>query len=220
LRSPGNASLSRAEDYTTLRLARVERPTCKSLPLATIRTAAFVANMRSMRLLPLVLFTLVVGCGPVKRPDGGAGLLPVGALAPDLSGRDAEKHEVKLSALRGKPVVVFFYPADGTPGCTKEACAFRDAWKKFEQANVGVIGVSNDSPSSHEKFQREKHLPFALAADESGTIGTAYGVKKNLWGYDRVSFLVDRDGKVAHVWPDVDPGVHADDVLAAATALP
>ena len=111
-----------------------------------------------------LLFALLVACGPVRRPDGGSGLIPVGIAAPDVTGRDLEKRDVRLSALRGRPVVVFFYPADGTPGCTKEACAFRDAWKKLEQANVGVIGVSNDSPASHEKFQREKNLPFALAA--------------------------------------------------------
>ncbi len=166
-----------------------------------------------------LLFALLVACGPVKRPDGGAGLIPVGTPAPDVIGLDATKREVKLSSLRGRPVVVFFYPADGTPGCTKEACAFRDAWNKFEQSNVGVIGVSTDSTESHEKFQREKNLPFALASDESGAIGRAYGVSKKLWGYDRVSFLVDRDGKIARVWPDVDPGVHADEVLVAATKL-
>ncbi|MBX3264014.1 MAG: peroxiredoxin [Labilithrix sp.] len=167
-----------------------------------------------------LLFALGVACGPVKRPDGGAGLLGVGAAAPDLAGRDAARREVRLSTLRGRPVVVFFYPADGTPGCTKEACAFRDAWKRFEASRVGVIGVSNDSAESHAQFQRDKALPFALVSDVSGAIGAAYGVKKNLWGYDRVSFLVDKDGKIARVWPDVDPGVHADDVLAAANALP
>ena len=175
--------------------------------------------MRPYALL-LMLVALVVACGPVKRPDGGAGLLPVGSPAPEVIGHDAAKREVKLSALRGRAVVVFFYPADGTPGCTKEACAFRDAWSKLERANVGVIGVSNDSPESHEKFQREKNLPFALASDQSGAVAAAYGVSKKLWGYDRVSFLVDRDGKIARVWPDVDPGVHADEVLAAASALP
>ena len=165
------------------------------------------------------LAVLLVGCGEVKRPDGGAGLLAVGAQAPDLAGRDGAKQEVRLSSLRGRPVIVFFYPSDGTPGCTKEACAFRDAWSKFEQANVGIIGVSSDSVESHEKWQREKGLPFALASDDSGAIGTAYGVKKKIWGYDRVSFLVDRDGKIARVWPSVDPGVHADEVLAEATRL-
>ncbi len=162
---------------------------------------------------------LFLACGPVQRPDGGAGLLAVGATAPDFVGRDPARHEVKLSTLRGRPVVVFFYPIDGSPGCTKEACAFRDAWKRFEAANVGVIGVSSNSPESHEKFQREKGLPFALASDESGTVGTAYGVSKKPWGYDRVSFLIDREGKVARVWPNVDPGVHAEEVLTAAASL-
>lgn len=169
-----------------------------------------------MRFAAVVLL-LTVACGPVQRPDGGNGLLAVGSRAPDLSGRDLAKHEVKLSGLRGRPVIVFFYPADGTPGCTKEACAFRDAWAKFEQSNVGIIGVSSNSAESHERFQREKGLPFALASDENGSIAAAYGVSKKLWGYDRVSFLVDREGNIARVWPNVDPGVHAGEVLTAAT---
>lgn len=158
------------------------------------------------------------GCGQVKRPDGGSGLLPVGADAPEVIGRDAEQHEVRLSALKGRPVVVYFYPQDGTPGCTKEACAFRDAWTRLEKADVQVIGVSTNSASSHEDFQKKQHLPFALASDD-GKVGDAYGVKKNIWGFDRVSFLVGRDGKVAHVWPSVDPAVHADDVVAEASKL-
>lgn len=174
-----------------------------------------------MRLLvPCALLLGLVACGDVRRPDGGAGLLPVGASAPDVTATDKDRKEVHLSAMRGRPVVVYFYPADGTPGCTKEACAFRDAWSKFEQANVGIIGVSTNSAERHEEFRKAEKLPFALAADESGSVGAAYGVKKKLWGYDRVSFLVDREGKVAHVWPSVDPGVHADEVLAKATSLP
>jgi thioredoxin-dependent peroxiredoxin len=171
--------------------------------------------MNARFILPALM--ILTGCGAVKRTDGGTGLLPIGASAPDLVGQDSEHHEVRLSGMRGKPVVVYFYPSDGTPGCTKEACAFRDAWKRYEQANVGIIGVSNDTTKSHEKFQHDEKLPFPLAADDNGAIGAAYGVKKNLWGYDRVSFLIDREGKVAHVWPSVDPGVHANEVLAEAT---
>lgn len=162
---------------------------------------------------------MIVGCGEAKRPDGGSGLLPVGADAPDVVAKDPAKQEVKLSSLRGHPVVVYFYPADGTPGCTKEACAFRDAWKKFDAAHVGIIGVSNDSAASHESFTKEHAIPFPLAADPDGSIGAHYGVTKKLWGYDRVSFLVDKEGKVAKVWPSVDPGVHADEVLAEASKL-
>jgi thioredoxin-dependent peroxiredoxin len=172
-------------------------------------------------LAALFLAVTTVACaGAAKRPDGGEGLLPVGAAAPDVVGHDASQQEVRLSAMRGKPVVVYFYPQDGTPGCTKEACAFRDAWKRYETAEVGVIGVSTNSAERHREFQKKEKIPFALASDDAGTIGAAYGVKKNLWGYDRVSFLVDRDGKIAHVWPSVDPGVHADEVLRTAAALP
>lgn len=174
----------------------------------------------SLTLLTIGLVSsMTLACGDVKRPDGGSGLLPVGSAAPDVVGKDPSRNEVRLSSLRGRPVVVYFYPKDGTPGCTKEACAFRDAWKRFEASNVAIIGVSDNSEERHEKFQKEEHLPFPLAADESGAIGKAYGVKNGVFGYDRVSFLVDREGKIAHVWPSVDPGVHADEVLSRATAL-
>lgn len=176
-----------------------------------------MARVTSCLALALLSFT-AVACGPVKRPDGGQGLLPIGAAAPEVVGHDSDRHEVRLSALRGRPVVVYFYPQDGTPGCTKEACAFRDAWTRLEAADVQVIGVSTNSASSHEEFQKKQRLPFALASDD-GKVGEAYGVKKNLWGFDRVSFLVDREGKVAHVWPSVDPAVHADDVVREASRL-
>jgi peroxiredoxin Q/BCP len=133
---------------------------------------------------------------------------------------DAAGAATRLSVLRGEPVVVYFYPADGTPGCTKEACAFRDAWSKLEGAHVGVIGVSSQSRESHLAFEKDQHLPFPLVADVDGTVQRAYGVPKGLFGYSRVSFLVDATGKIAKVWPDVDPAVHADEVLAAAQALP
>ncbi|MDB4946310.1 MAG: Thiol peroxidase, Bcp-type [Labilithrix sp.] len=162
----------------------------------------------------------LAGCGEPKRPDGGSGLLGPGAAAPDVAGEDPAGHVVRLSESRGKAVVVYFYPADGTPGCTKEACAFRDAWSKLDQAGIVVLGVSSNSAESHRKFQKEHNLPFALAADESGTIASSYGVGKKLWGYDRVSFLVGKDGKVAKVWPSVDPGVHAGEVIAEAAKLP
>jgi peroxiredoxin Q/BCP len=173
----------------------------------------------SRAVLAAVAFVALASCSEPKRPDGGVGLLPVGAEAPDVIAKDPQQKTVSLSSLRGHPVVVYFYPADGTPGCTKEACAFRDAWKKFDAAHVGIIGVSNDSVEKHANFTKEHAIPFPLAADIDGTIGQSYGVGKKIWGYDRVSFLVDKDGKVAKVWPSVDPGVHADEVLAEATKL-
>jgi thioredoxin-dependent peroxiredoxin len=170
--------------------------------------------------LSLALAFGVFACSEVKRPDGGSGLVPVGTPAPDVVGEDPAGREVRLSASRGKAVVVYFYPADGTPGCTKEACAFRDSWAKLDQAGVVVLGVSSNSAESHRKFQKEHQLPFALASDESGAIASAYGVSKKLWGYDRVSFLIGKDGRVAKVWPSVDPGVHAREVIDEAGSLP
>ena len=92
-------------------------------------------------------------------------------------------------------------------------------WEKLRGAHVAVIGVSSQSRESHLAFQKDKHLPFPLVADENGAVQRSYGVSKGLFGYSRVSFLVDAGGKIAKVCPDVDPAVHADDVLAAAAAL-
>lgn len=175
--------------------------------------------MRAARavVLALALAGTSLGCsGPVKRPDGGVGLLPIGSRAPDLEGRDAGGNDVKLSDVRGKLAVVYFYPADGTPGCTTEACAFRDVWKRYQAAGIVVFGVSSDSAERHRKFQQEHELPFPLVADTDGSVATAYGVRKTVFGYERVSFLVDREGRVARVWSEVDPGVHANEVLAEA----
>jgi peroxiredoxin Q/BCP len=130
-----------------------------------------------------------------------------------MEGQDGAGHDLKLSDVRGKLAVVYFYPADGSPGCTAEACAFRDAWKRYEEANVVIFGVSADSSESHAKFEKTQKLPFPLVADPDGKIAAAYGVPKNVVGYDRVSFLVDRGGRIARVWAEVDPGVHASDVL-------
>lgn len=177
--------------------------------------------MRSRLLAPLLLAAAAAACATApQRPDGQYGLLPVGAPAPDLEAVDANGVTTRLSALRGQPVVVYFYPHDATPGCTTEACAFRDAWDKLKAAHVAVIGVSSQSRESHLAFQKDQHLPFPLVADESGRAQRAYGVPRGLFGDSRVSFLVDASGRVAKVWPDVDPAVHADDVLAAAKALP
>jgi len=166
----------------------------------------------------LVAGAAMAACGgPVKRPDGGVGLLPVGSSAPDVSAFDASGHAVRLSEMRGHPVVVYFYPKDETPGCTKEACAFRDAAAKYDAAHVTVFGVSRDSQESHDDFAKHHHLPFPLVADPDGALARAYGVGSTLGMDARVSFLVGANGKVERVWPDVDPAVHADDVLAAAT---
>jgi peroxiredoxin Q/BCP len=158
----------------------------------------------------------------VKRPDGGEGLLSTGATAPDFTATTKAGEPTKLSSLLAdhQPVIVYFYPKDETPGCTKEACAFRDAWTKFTTKHVALVGVSRDTEQSHREFVKSHNLPFPLAADEDGKIAASYGVKSTLGMSQRVSFLIGRDGKIAKVWPKVDPGIHADEVLAEADALP
>lgn len=172
-----------------------------------------------MNRLAAALFAalLMLACySQAKRPDGGEGLLPVGSKAPAVSAIDATDRVTKLEELRGHPVLVYFYPGDETPGCTKEACALRDSYKRYEAAGVKIIGVSTNSSESHKAFIKNHALPFPLAADEDGTIGKAFGVKKSVFGYERVSFLVGADGTIQKVWPDVDPVLHATEVLAVA----
>lgn len=162
---------------------------------------------------------LVTGCGAQQRPDGGEGLLPAGSSAPDLSALDQHGAAHRLSDERGHPVIVYFYPKDGTPGCTTEACAFRDAWDRFKQAGVQIFGVSTDDVDSHASFAKEEKIPFPILADPGGAWTKAFGVSTTLGMASRVSFLIDPEGKVAKVYPDVDPGVHANEVLNDAAAL-
>jgi peroxiredoxin Q/BCP len=134
---------------------------------------------------------------------GGAepGVKP-GERAPDFSMPDAEGRSFRLSERRGKtPVVLYFYPKDDTPGCTKEACGFRDQYEDFVRLGAEVVGVSSDSSASHQRFAAKHRLPFTLLADEGGTVRRLYGVPANLGGLipGRVTFVIDREGIVRHV---------------------
>jgi peroxiredoxin Q/BCP len=177
--------------------------------------------MTSSRVQAFVLFTALslAGCGAATRTDGGTGLLPSGSAAPDLSAPDQAGKVHRIADERGHALIVYFYPKDGTPGCTKEACAFRDAWDKFKQANVQIFGVSADDQKSHEQFAKEEKLPFPILADPDHGWSKAFGVSTKLGMDARVTFLIDAGGKVAKIYPDVDPGVHADQVLKDAAAL-
>lgn len=180
----------------------------------------FHRNIRFWRgVLSGLMLAGAIGCGAQQRPDGGQGVLPVGAKAPDLAARDASGAEVRLSQRTGKPSVVYFYPKDDTPGCTKEACAFRDTFTRFSDQGITIFGVSRDTEASHVEFRKKYELPFPLVADESGAVQNAYGVPSRMGMAARMSFLIDGHGRIARVWPDVDPAMHADEVLAAAAEL-
>lgn len=142
----------------------------------------------------------------------------IGATAPNLT---AAAHNGETIALRqlGRPAIVYFYPKDETPGCTAEACAFRDAWDRYEAQDVVVVGVSADSNESHRDFANEHQLPFPLIADEDLRWAQAFGVDTTMGMTHRVSFLLDRDGRIAKVYPKVDPGVHAEEILDDVAAL-
>jgi thioredoxin-dependent peroxiredoxin len=134
--------------------------------------------------------------------------------------------QVSLQALRGHDIVLYFYPKDDTPGCTKEACSFRDIYHQLQKRGVVVLGVSADSVASHQKFADKYGLPFPLLADTETTVAQQYGVYgeksmygKTYMGVSRATFLIDREGIVRKVWPKVKPEEHASEVLQAVDAL-
>jgi peroxiredoxin Q/BCP len=145
-----------------------------------------------------------------------------GEQAPDFTLQSDAGTDVTLSSLRGRPVVLYFYPRDDTPGCTAQACGIRDAYGEFQQEGAVVLGVSPDSEGSHVKFREKYELPFTLLADTDHHVAERYGVwgEKNYrgrtyMGVKRWTFVIDEDGTVKKVFPDVKPAEHADNVLAA-----
>ncbi len=145
-----------------------------------------------------------------------------GDAAPDFEARDAEGNAVKLSALRGRKVVLYFYPKDDTPGCTTEACSFRDGFAEFKRRGIEVLGVSTDDEKSHRKFAEKYSLPFTLLADTDHAVADLFGVYgekqfmgRNYMGVSRVTFLIGEDGRVVMVFDKVKVDEHADDVLKA-----
>jgi len=147
--------------------------------------------------------------------------LKVGDLAPAFTATTTDGSVLKLSALKGQHVILYFYPKDDTPGCTKEACAFRDAYAEFVVRGAVVLGVSPDDAKSHGKFTEKFKLPFPLLADSDKKIVQDYGVwgeklfmGRKYLGVHRVTFHIDPKGRIAHIWPKVKPEEHAAEVLA------
>jgi peroxiredoxin Q/BCP len=149
-------------------------------------------------------------------------VLTEGQPAPDFELRSDTGETVRLSALRGTPVVLYFYPRDDTPGCTKQACGIRDAWSEFRAKGAVVLGVSPDGERSHAKFKEKHGLPFTLLADDGHELTDRYGfwVEKNAYGkksmgVERSTVVIDADGNVAKVFRRVKPEEHANQVLTA-----
>ena len=148
-------------------------------------------------------------------------MIAEGQEAPDFELKSDAGETVRLSELRGKPVVLYFYPKDDTPGCTTQACGIRDAYGEFERAGAVVLGVSPDSEASHVKFRKKYDLPFTLLADTDHDVAETYGVwgeksylGKTYMGVSRSTFVIAEDGTVKKIFPKVKPAEHADDVLA------
>jgi peroxiredoxin Q/BCP len=156
---------------------------------------------------------------PGGKNKGGA-MVEIGKKAPDFSLPDQTGKKHKLSDYQGKPVVLYFYPKDDTPGCTKEACSFRDSFSEYKKAGVTVLGVSVDNEQSHDKFINKYNLPFTLLSDKDKKVVEKYGVwvEKNMygkkyWGTNRTTFVLDKSGKIIHVFKKVKPENHAQEVL-------
>jgi peroxiredoxin Q/BCP len=144
-----------------------------------------------------------------------------GELAPDFALKADSGETVTLSSFKGRPVILYFYPKDDTPGCTTQACGIRDAYAEFERTGAVVLGVSPDSERSHQRFKEKYGLPFTLLADEGHRVAEDYGVwveKSNrgrtYMGIDRSTFVIGPDGEVKKAMRGVKPDTHADDVLA------
>jgi peroxiredoxin Q/BCP len=149
-------------------------------------------------------------------------MLKEGSVAPKFTANNANGETIRLKDLRGRKVVLYFYPKDDTPGCTKEACSFRDAFADFKKRGIEVLGVSVDSEASHKKFAAKYKLPFTLLADPDHSIADAYGVYgekkfmgRTYMGVKRITFLIDEQGKIKKVFEKVKPEEHAREVLEA-----
>lgn len=193
-------------------------------------TLAVAARATYRTIMPLRFLGILACCGvslfacsrSTQRgaEDDRPELLGLGSAIPKLQGMDQHGKSQHLAPGDGNPLLVYFYPKNGTPGCTKEACAFRDVWLRFEQQKVRVIGVSADDQASHKQFAKEHKIPFVLIADTDAKWAKAFGVPTTFGMFSRVSFLFDKKGHLARVYPNVDPGVHATEVLKDAAALP
>ncbi|MBP9821771.1 MAG: peroxiredoxin [Candidatus Pacebacteria bacterium] len=145
-------------------------------------------------------------------------MLQEGSKAPNFTLKNHAGDSVSLSDFAGSKTLVYFYPKDDTPGCTKEACTITELYDDFEKAGIVVLGISKDSPESHRAFREKYNLPFALLSDPDGSVIDQYGAKGFL-GTKRISYLIDPNGNVLKTYPNVDPATHAYEILKDAKSL-
>ena len=195
----------------------------------TIASGCITSDSRrgpAMRLaLTIVGMILIVGAAliPLLMSPGkaNAAILKEGAMAPQFATEMVigdVVQPVKLSDYRGKKVILYFYPKDDTPGCTKEACAFRDGYARFQQAGIVVLGCSIQSADAHKAFIKKYSIPFPLLLDPDKKIADAYGAANGIpvLGLDRrITYVIDEQGKIEKVYPKVDPSQHAKEILQA-----
>jgi len=175
-----------------------------------------------MRKYAFVFVFAIVAVLACNRASAVNEMPAVGAAAPSFNLTSNEGKPVSLNDFKGKWVVLYFYPKDDTPGCTKEACSFRDSFSKFKKQGIVVLGVSPDSEASHKKFAAKYKLPFTLLADKDRSISETYGVYgekkfmgRTYMGVHRTTFLIDEKGKIKKVFEKVKPDEHASEVLEA-----
>ena len=196
---------------------------------AATKKAASTAKMAAKRATPATKGAPARSTAKAAAPDSAVvlpGMPAVGRRAPAFKMLDEAGRTVDLSSLKGKSVVLYFYPKDNTPGCTIEACDFRDHHAAFAKAGAVILGVSPDSSKSHAGFRGKYELPFSLLVDAEHGVAETYGVwvEKSMYGrrymgIQRATFLIDKDGAVAKVWPKVKVDGHAADVLATIKSL-
>ena len=205
-----------------------------SLPF--VADLPYLSRMRAVIALFSLLF--LVSCGTSSSSGGASSAEPsqsaegseeasatpssplaAGTEAPAFMLQDQSGRVRQLSEYRGHPVVLYFYPRDATPGCTAEACAFRDAWDRLQATGAVVVGISSDDVTSHARFHEEHSLPFEILSDTDTSVAARYGVPVRMGMTMRVTFLIDADGVIVRTYENVDPGVHADEVIDAIGTL-
>ncbi|KAA8534742.1 hypothetical protein F0562_029816 [Nyssa sinensis] len=201
------------------------------LPTQTPKTPS---NSKNLSIFPTQsshsqFFGLKLSCASLSIPSSTSSVkssifakVNKGGVPPQFTLKDQDGRNVTLSKFKGKPVVVYFYPADETPGCTKQACAFRDSYEKFKKAGAEVVGISGDDPSSHKAFAQKYRLPFTLLSDEGNKVRKEWGVPADLFGTlpGRQTYVLDKKGVVQLIYNNqFQPEKHIDETLKLLQSL-